>query len=257
MAGNVAKPGTTVTARALALVGAFDEEHRRLTLTELAQRADLPVATAHRLVAELVAWGALSRTSSGGYVVGRRLWDVGLLAPVQTGLRQVASPYLHDLYGATLATVHLGVRDRTEVLYLDRLAGHASVPVVSTIGSRLPLHATGVGKVLLAHAPPDVQAGVLGGLTRITPYTITQPGTLRRQLTRVLREDYAVTVEEMSLGACSVAVPVRAGEAVVAALGIVVPSLKNDRTRLVAALQVAARGIGRSLGELPTSGSRR
>jgi len=86
------------------------------------------------------------------------LWDLGLLAPVQTGLRQLASPYLHDLYGATLATVHLAVRDGVEVLYLDRLAGHASVPAVSRIGSRLPMHGTGVGKVLLAHAPPDVQA---------------------------------------------------------------------------------------------------
>ena len=73
------------------------------------------------------------------------------------GLRQVASPFLHDLYGATLATVHLAVRDGTEVLYLDRLSGHASVPVVSQVGSRLPMHATGVGKVLLAYAPEDVR----------------------------------------------------------------------------------------------------
>ena len=61
------------------------------------------------------------------------------------------------------------------------------------------------------------------------------------------REGYATTVEEMSLGACSVAVPVRVDEAVVAALGIVVPSLRNDRPRHVAALQVAAQGIGRAL----------
>jgi DNA-binding IclR family transcriptional regulator len=247
MAGNVAKPGTTVTGRALALIGAFDEEHRRLTLTELAQRADLPVPTAHRLVAELVAWGALGRTASGRYVVGRRLWDVGLLAPLQTGLRQIASPYLHDLYGATLATVHLGVRDGTEVLYLDRLAGHASVPVVSQIGSRLPLHATGVGKVLLAHAPAEVQTAVLSDLRRITPYTITQPGTLRRQLARVHRDGYATTVEEMSLGACSVAVPIRTERGVVAALGIVVPSFGNDRVKLVAAMQVAGQGVARAL----------
>ena len=240
MAGHTSQPGASVTSRVLALLAAYDEEHRRLTLTELAERAGLPVPTAHRLVG----------------VVGRRLWDVGMLAPVQTGLRQLASPHLHDLYGATLATVHLAVRDGTEVLYLDRLAGNASVPVVSQVGSRLPLHATGVGKVLLAHAPPDVQAAVLANLHRITPYTITQPGTLRRQLGRILKEDYATTVEEMSLGACSVAVPVRAGSRVAAALGIVVPSMKNDRPRLVAALQVAARGIGRSLVDVPSSGSR-
>jgi len=222
-------------------------DHRRLTLTELAGRAGVPVPTAHRLAAELVAWGALARTGDGEFVIGRRLWDIGLLAPVQAGLVELASPYLHDLYGATLATVHLAVREGTEVLYVDRLRGSTSVPIVSTVGSRLPMHATGVGKVLLAHAPPDVQRAVLSDLTRITPYTITQPGTLQRQLAAVLRDDHATTVEEMSLGACSVGVPVRRGHDVVAALGIVVPSLKRDRARLVSALQVAARGIGRAI----------
>jgi DNA-binding IclR family transcriptional regulator len=255
MAGNLSQAGATVTSRALTLLGAFDEDHRRLTLTELASRAGLPLPTAHRLVAELVGWGALARTATGHYVVGRRMWDLGLLAPVQAGLVEVASPYLHDLYAATLATVHLAVRDGTEVLYLERLRGHASVPVVSTVGSRLPLHATGVGKVLLAHAPAEVEQAVLADLSRITPYTITQPGTLRRQLAAVRRDDYATTVEEMSLGACSVAVPVRRRDVVVAALGIVVPSLKRDRQRLVAALQVAAHGISRTLDRLPASGS--
>ncbi|WP_374455898.1 IclR family transcriptional regulator [Nocardioides sp.] len=247
MAGNTGAPGASVTSRALALVGAFDEDHRRLTLTALADRAGLPVPTAHRLVAELVEWGALARTGSGDYVIGRRLWDVGLLAPLQAGLVELASPYLHDLYGATHATVHLAVRDGVEVLYLDRLRGSDSVPVVSTVGSRLPMHATGVGKVLLAHAPLEVQQEVLADLPRVTPYTVTQPGRLRRQLAHVLRDDHATTSEEMSLGACSVAVPVRRGGEVVAALGLVVPSLRNDRQRLVAALQVAARGVGRAL----------
>lgn len=248
MAGNSTTPGASVTSRALALVGAFDEEHRRLTLTELAERAGLPVATAHRLVAELVAWGALTRTGSGDYVVGRRLWDIGLLAPLQAGLVELASPYLHDLYGATHATVHLAVRDDGEVLYLDRLRGSTSVPVVSTIGSRLPMHATGVGKVLLAHAPADVRERVLSSLDRITPYTVTQRDRLERQLERVRKDGFATTEEEMTLGACSIAVPVPGPDgSVVAAIGIVVPSLKRDRARLLAALQVAALGVGRSL----------
>ena len=141
--------------------------------------------------------------------MGRRLWDIGLLAPLQTDLRQVASPFLHDIYAATLATVHLAVRDGTEVLYIDRLAGHASVPVVSQVGSRLPMHATGVGKVLLAYAPDEVREAVLTDLSRVTPYTVTQPGRLLAELRRVRTEGYAQTSEEMSLGACSVAVPVR------------------------------------------------
>jgi DNA-binding IclR family transcriptional regulator len=238
----------SVTSRALDLLGAFGPDHRSLTLSALARRAGMPLATAHRLIAELHRWGALARLDSGEYVIGRRLWDLGLLAPVQSGLRQAASPFLHDLYGATLATVHLAVRDGVEVLYVDRLAGHVSVPVVSEIGSRLPMHATGVGKVLLAYAPEDVRTEALGKLTRVTAYTITQPARLLDQLRRVRAEGYATTGEEMSLGACSVAVPVRgAGGDVVAALGLVVPDLRRERVRLVSALQVAAQGITRVL----------
>jgi DNA-binding IclR family transcriptional regulator len=247
MAGNTSVPGVTVASRVLAVLGAFDSGHRALGLSDLARRAGLPLATAHRLVVDLADWGAVSRLPDGRYVVGRRIWDLGMLAPVPSGLREAASPFLHDLYGATLATVQLAVRDGTDVLYVDRLAGHASVPVVSTVGGRLPLHATGVGKVLLAYAPPDVQREVLSSLRRITAHTVVQPGRLRPELRRVIREGWATTREEMSLGACSIAVPVvGADRRVVAALGIVVPSLR-ERARLAAALQVAARGIGRSL----------
>lgn len=247
MAGNTATPGVTVASRVLAILGAFDSTHRELRLSEIARRAGLALPTTHRLVGELQAWGALERTADA-YVIGRRIWDLGLLAPSQAGLRELASPFLHDIYGATLATVHLAVRDGDRVLYLDRLAGHASVPVVSTVGSRLPMHATGVGKVLLAHAPEEVRQAVLADLRRVTPYTITQPGRLRAQLARVRQDGYAQTSEEMSLGACSVAVPIHdVTGRVIAALGIVVPDLKRSRPGLVAALQVAAQGIRRSI----------
>jgi DNA-binding IclR family transcriptional regulator len=122
------------------------------------------------------------------------------------------------------------------------------VPIVSRVGSRLPLHATGVGKVLLAHAPDDVRRAVLSvPLPRLTPYTITQPAVLDRQLARVRHDGYATTQEEMTLGACSAAVPVTVADQVVASLGIVVPDLRRSRGRLVAALQVASQGIARSL----------
>lgn len=259
MAGNTRNPGQSVSARLLAVLAAFErsglhetahvgEQPRpALTLTDIAHEAGLAQATAHRLVAELVEWGALVRTDSGRYVIGRRLWKLGMLAPDQSDLRELASPFLHDIYGATLATVHLAIRDGDQVLYLDRLAGHASVPAVSRIGARLPLHTTGVGKVLLAYAPQDVRDRVLGSLARITPYTVTHVGKLEQELRRVHREGFAQTIEEMTLGACSVAVPVRQrNDEVIAALGIVVPNFQRDRPKLVAALQVAAQGIRRS-----------
>jgi DNA-binding IclR family transcriptional regulator len=257
--GNARVSGVSVSSRLLSLLAAFDADHPQLALTEIARRAEVPLSTTHRLVAELVSWGALARRADGRYVIGRRLWDLGLLSPVQGELRKVASPYLHDIYAATGATVHLAVRDGTRVLYIDRLAGHASVPVVSEVGSRLPMHATGVGKVLLAYAPESVVTEVLENLERVTPYTVVDRGRLLRQLSAVRTHGFARTDEEMSLGACSVAVPVLgARNRVRAALGIVVPSLKRDAPRLVAALQVASAGITRELTgpHLPLDGTR-
>lgn len=246
MAGNTRKPGASVVGRVVALLDAFDPAHRHLPLTAIARRSGLPLSTTHRMVGELVAQGLLAKDGSD-YVIGRRLWDIGLLAPVQASLREAASPFLHDLFAASLAAVHLAVRDDDVVLYLESLSGRASVSTVHTIGSRLPLHATGVGKVLLAHAPEDVRRRVLADLTPVTPHTITDPRALAAQLERIRRQGWATTEEEMSLGAFSVAVPVRRREEVVAAIGVVVENLERDRGRAVSALQVAAQRIGRSL----------
>ncbi len=251
MAGGSAIAGRSVTSRALAVLDAFSSSTPRLSLTEIAARSGTPLSTVHRLLAELTAWGALVRRPDGRYEIGRKLWDLGLLAPVQLELRQVAAPFLQDVHTAIRDTVHLAVRDGMSSLYVERISGRESVPVVSQVGSRLPLHATGVGKVLLAAAPQEVVEQALRSLTRMTRHTIVEPGRMRRELAEVRRRRYARTSEEMSPGAASLAVPVqvdrRSGPVVVAALGIVVPPHRRDLNRLVPVLEVAARGIGREL----------
>ena len=251
MAGRAGAAGRSVTSRALAVLDAFDSSAPRLTLSEIAARSVTPLATTHRLLGELTAWGALTRRPDGRYEVGRKLWDLGLLAPVQAELRQVAHPFLLDVHTATRDTVHLAVRDGVRALYVERISGRESVPVISQVGSRLPLHSTGVGKVLLAAAPEDVAHQALQALTAHTPRTVTDPDQLRRQLVDVRRRGYARTSEEMTLGAASLAVPVPVhgggGPVVVAALGVVVPPRRRDLLRLVPVLQVAVRGIGREL----------
>src|ERR671921_2256518 len=156
MAGRRSAPGRSVTSRALAVLDAFDATAPRLTLSEIAELSGTPMTTAHRLLGELTEWGALVRRTDGRYEVGRKLWDLGLLAPVQLELRQVAAPFLLDVHTTIRDTVHLAVRDGLSALYVDRISGRDSVPIVSQIGTRLPLHATGVGKVLLAAAHDDV-----------------------------------------------------------------------------------------------------
>jgi DNA-binding IclR family transcriptional regulator len=237
-----------VTSRVLAILGAFDELRPRLTLTELAQQAGLPLSTAHRLLGELQAWDAVERDADGSYVVGRRLWQLGTLAPVARELREASLPAMQDLYEATHENVQLAVRDGTTALYVERIHGSSSVPLLNRPGVPLPLHATGVGKVLLAWAPRDVVETYVADLQSVTRYTITERGRMLRDLAAVRRYGYARTAEEMSLGACSVAVPVLDGDSrVVASLGLVTSSVRRDLGKLVPALRVAAASITRRM----------
>ncbi|RBY97705.1 IclR family transcriptional regulator [Blastococcus sp. TF02-8] len=251
MAGHSAAPGRSVTSRALGILDAFGSDCPRLSLSEIAERSGTPLTTAHRLLAELTGWGALVRRPDGRYEIGRKLWDLGLLAPVQLELRQVAAPFLLDLHTTIRDTVHLAVREGLHALYVERISGRESVPIVSQVGSRLPLHATGVGKVLLFSAPDDVVAQVMRSLHPVTRHTVVDPRRLTEELTEIRRRRYARTCEEMSPGAASIAVPVQverpSGPLAVAALGIVVPPQRRDLARLVPVLEMAARGIGREL----------
>src|SRR3954452_9442397 len=119
MAGHTTTPGRSVSSRALGILDAFHSGAPRLTLTEIAERSGTPLATTHRLLSELTDWGALNRRSDGRYEVGRKLWDLGLLAPVPLELRPVAAPFLHDLHTTIRDTVQLAVRDGLSALYVD------------------------------------------------------------------------------------------------------------------------------------------
>ena len=244
----------SVTGRVFSILEAFDGDHRALTLTEIARAAGLAVSTAHRLVGELTAWGALERGADGAYRVGLRLWEVGSLAPRSVGLRERAMPILEDLYEAVRQNVQLAVRDGHEIVYVERLAHPEAVRVFSRVGGRWPLHPTAVGQVLLAHAPPVVQESVLAErLPAFTPKTITDPAVLRRVLAAVRRDGVAVCDGMIDLAALSVAAPVRGeDDTVVAALSVVVPSPSEgggiEPRTLVPAVRAAARGISRALG---------
>nr|WP_252435519.1 IclR family transcriptional regulator [Pseudonocardia humida] len=241
--------GESVTGRVLGVLAAFSAERPELTLTEISRRAGLPLTTAHRIVGELAAWGALER-QAGCYRIGLRLWEVGALAPRGLGLRETAMPFLEDLYEVTRQNVQLAVLDGTDAVYVERISGRGAVNVITRVGGRLPLHATGVGLVLLAHARPDLQEQVLAGpLRRYTPKTICVPAELRRVLAEVRREGVAITDGMVELIALSIAAPVRDARGdVVAALSVVVPSEGTDARAYVPAVRAAARAISRALG---------
>jgi DNA-binding IclR family transcriptional regulator len=252
--------GPTVTGRVLQVLAAFSAERAELTLTEISRRSGLPLTTAHRIVGELAGWGALERGDDARYRIGLRLWEVGALAPRGLGLRESAMPFLEDLSEVTRQNVQLAVLDGSDAVYLERIASRGAVNVITRVGGRLPLHATGVGLVLLAHADPELQEQVLAGpLRRYTAKTVCRPDELRRALAEVRRTGVAVSDGQIELIALSVAAPVHGARGeVVAALSVVVPAAGSDPRAYVPVVRAAARGISRALRtpDRPVTGPR-
>ena len=235
--------------RALHLLDAFGPRQRELTLSEIARRAGVPLSTAHRLIRELCAWGAVERGDDGLYRIGLRLWEIGSLAPRGPGLREAALPFLEDLSQITRENVQLAVREGTELVFVERIAGSEAVPVLTRVGGRFALTATGVGLVLLAHAPVEVQDEVLGGpVKRYTSNTVTDPVQLRRMLADVRSNGFSVSDRQVTMDALSVGAPIynRQGQ-VVAAVSLVVRHGSTTPQALARLVRTSARAISRAL----------
>jgi DNA-binding IclR family transcriptional regulator len=238
----------SVLARGLMLLDAFGPAGTELTLTELSSRTGLPKATAYRLVNELVEWGGLERVD-GRYRLSMKLFELGQRVPRRRDLREAALPYMEDLYEATHENIHLAVRDGSNTLFLEKVSGHRSMPIISRVGGRLPVHCTATGKVFLALGPPEYfRAVAVGGLVRQTPRTIIMPGILSRELARVVECGYGVNHEESEVGVAAVAAPVfDQRREVIAALSITGNAHRLDLERLAPAVRTAALALSREL----------
>ncbi len=243
----------SVLGRAVALLDAFAADDHELSLAELVRRTRLPKSTAHRMLGELVSLRLLERVGSG-YRLGSRLFELGMRAGVERGLMEVAIPYMEDLYERTHETVHLGVREGTEVVYIAKIGGHRQAVAPSRVGGRMPLHCTAIGKALLAFGPGALfDEVVAAGLTRRTPRTVTAPGVLRRQLEPCRQRGVSYEHEESSIGIGCVAAPVLdADEQVIAAVSVTGPVTRFRPESAAAAVRAAGAGIAATWARRPT-----
>lgn len=235
----------TVTSKVLAILGAFDGCEATLTLTQIAEAADVTMPTAHRLVAELVDGGALKKDGWGRYGVGRLIWKVAENAGRE--LRVCGRAHLVDVIRMTGESCHFAIRDGDEALIQDRLYGPEQAWRARKLGDRVSLHLTAVGKALLAFeekvALEEYLTHEVGGVSRFTPL---ERARLARELSEIRERRYAITMERPQTGACSVAVPVLVREGcAVAALGLVMTATHpRQLARHVAALQDVAGRMG-------------
>lgn len=239
--------GSTVLGKIMAVLEAYSIDDTTLTLAELGRRTGIPKGTLHRVLADMVSVRLLDRTDAG-YRLGGYLFELGMRASVERSLLEVAIPFLEELNARIHETVHLGVLDGTDVVYLTKIGGRRQASAPSRIGGRMPVHCTAIGKVLLANADAALRDQVLAGpLRRYTPRTMAQPGTLRNQLDRIAADGVAFEFEESAPGIVCVAAPVRESEDVVAAISVAGPSHRFQPETHAASVRAAADGIGATL----------
>ena len=246
MSSDGDRRGTSV-GKALSVLEAFGSHGNLLGVTEVAGRTGVSKSSAHRLLSVLVEHGYVER-QDGHYRLGRAVSALGRTSSqdVVDELRSAAMPYMTSLYVSTGATVHLGVLDGDDVLYVEKVFGHGCVTVPSRVGARLPALCTGLGKAMLAFSPPNVTVKALERpVPRLTARTVIAPARLTRSLDFARRNGVAVDNEGASLGARCVAAPIlRAGSREpVGALSLTLPSSATPSPRMVVELRRAAAAI--------------
>jgi IclR family transcriptional regulator, pca regulon regulatory protein len=176
--------------RGLAILGCFDPDSPVLGIADIADRVGMSRSTTHRYAISLVALDFLERTAGRKYRLGTRVSDIGMLALNARPLRAAGRLPLEELRRKVSYTVSLAVLDEDQLLFMDRLRGyrgHARLGLNIGIGSRLALHCTSMGKILLAHLPDEQREETIDGLTlnRQGPNTITQKPILLRASNRM------------------------------------------------------------------------
>ncbi|WP_285733299.1 IclR family transcriptional regulator [Nocardiopsis sp. ATB16-24] len=207
------------------------------TISELARRLDVHRATSLRLLRTLEEQRFVRRTDDGGYQLGPRMATLAAAALEGLDIRGLASRHLRDLGASCGQTVHLGALEGDRVVYLDKVESRHAVRMYSHIGAVAPLHATGIGKAILAHMPAREREDLLGDLPlpRYTPNTRTERALLDEDLDRAAERGWALDDFEHEEFIHCVAAPVRnAPGRVVAAISISAPSMVLDRPGLLA-----------------------
>jgi len=255
MARPAEKDAVSSLSRGLALLELFSMDESELSISEMARRARIPKSTTHRLVTDLLKWGALER-GGRGVRLGVRLFELGSLVSDPARLRERAIPFAHSLNQITQLTSNLAVREGNEIIYLEKINARDLAVPHSRIGGRLPLHCTALGKAILANAPTSFINRVLSEpLARLSPKTITDPEQLRRQLPEIRATGVAYDIEESQPGLFCVGAPIfaRNGQ-VLGALSVTGAVSLDQARRFSGVTRATADALSHALGT-PTARS--
>jgi IclR family acetate operon transcriptional repressor len=241
--------------RALTLLERLAESPEGLHLTDLSYQLGMPAATVHRLLSTFEELNFVEQDAEQGlWYVGLKAFTVGNAFLDRRDFVASARAHMHSLVEQCGETVNLGVIDDGEVVFISQVESQEVMRMIVRLGSRSPIHASGVGKAMLASMPEQRVARILQrrGLARYTDHTIDNPTLLRDELEQVRQQGYALDDEEHAVGLRCVAAPIfdENGQAL-AAISLSGPKARMVDSRLSElgnAVRQTAAEITRELG---------
>lgn len=243
-------------ARGLQILNVLAEAREGLSITELADRFGVDKGNMSRTLQTLANYGFAEKApDTRRYHLGPQVVRLSRSVLTRMKLREVAKPFLDELVKATGECAHLAILVQGQALYIDQAESPSALRVTTGVGTMAPTHCTALGKVLLAFADAPIPAN----LDSYTLRTITDAGTLRRHLDKVLQQGYAVDDEEFEVGVRCIAVPVcDYRERCVAAIGISGPTSRlalGDLPKVAQTVQEIGKSLSARLSFDPNGGS--
>ena len=219
-------------AKGLNLLETLGQYPQGAGVSQVAQKASLPVSTTHRLLNELVGWGfAAFDRETRRYYLGLKVFELSSRVNLTRSLSETALPMMRGLSEATGESVFLGVRAGNDALLIERVAGPGRLQVNGVIGGRTPLHRLAQGKALLAFLPEHQSEELIERmpLETGTPKTITDKEILRRDLEATRNAGWAMVDEENEEGVRAIAAPIiDARDRPLAAVALAAPAFRSS-----------------------------
>jgi IclR family transcriptional regulator, pca regulon regulatory protein len=212
--------------KGLSMIGLFSRLGPQLSLSELAQAANIGLGNATRYVQTLLELGYLNRDPlTKKYRLAPKILSLGFSLLKDMDVRARVTPHLAEINREFGVGAQCAILDETEIVYVERFRARTLVAMDLTIGSRIPAHCTALGRAILAYLDEDSMQRIVArmNIVQFTPYTISNKEDLFRELERTRKRGYAVNMQELVLGQSGLAAPILQRGSVEGAFGFSFP----------------------------------
>ncbi|MGG1658486.1 IclR family transcriptional regulator [Brevibacillus sp. NRS-1366] len=222
--------------RALQIFEVLGSRRGGYGVTEISKEIGLNKTSVYRMLSTFVRHGYVEQDAeTEKYKLGYKILELSSALLEFIDLRTEAKPILKELENLTNEVIHLVVYDRGEVVYIEKLEGNETLRMHSKVGTRAPMHCTGVGKVIMAYLPSSEVSKIMDrqALEKYTVHTIVDKEALHDHLAEIRRNGFAYDLEENEIGISCIAAPIfdHTGK-IVAAVSISGPTMRMTTERL-------------------------